>query len=384
MIAYNRAGLDALLTRDFANQWHEKGLLSGERRQAIQDQNPVGFYSPNVFVRIGLAVFCLILLLAMMGLAGLIVEPRTEAGLAIFSIFWGVVWLWGLENIVIRRYRHYGSGLDDMLLYAGTMAIYGGICSQLPSGAWPLGWYFVALPFLVAGSIRYLDRLMALAAVMCALLIVVEIVRHIPGLALYLLPFSGMLFSAGVWYFARNRRQRVDLRHWDGVLLTVELLCLLIFYASGNYWVVQQAGAAWFSLEQAPFPWFFWTFTFAVPGLYIFRGLRRKDRLMLDAGIGCAVAAIVTFRYYHHVLPLAWAAAIGGTVLFIIAYLSIRYLRKNQLSYTYEADGKITVLQQAGEHIFEHTIAGESATTPPKKENMGGGQFGGGGSGGDF
>lgn len=384
MIAYNRVWLDALLTRNFAEQWHEKGLLSAGRLQAIKEQNPVGFYSPNIFVRIGLAVFCLILLLAMMGLAGVIVEPRTEAGFALFSIFWGVVWLLALEYMAIRAYRHFGSGLDDMLLYAGSTAIYAGICSQLPSGAWPLGWYCIALPFLVAGSIRYLDRLMALGAVFCSLLIVVEIVRRIPGLALYLLPFSGMAFSGGIWYFARSRRQRFDLRHWDGVLLVVELACLLIFYASGNYWVVQQAGDAWFSLEQPALPWFFWAFTFIVPALYVFRGLRRKDRLMLDAGIGCAVAAILTFRYFHHVLPLAWAAAIGGAVLFVIAYLSIRYLRKNPFPYTYEEEGKKSVFQQAQEHIFEQTIAGQSVTPTPKKETLGGGQFGGGGSGGDF
>lgn len=384
MIAYNHEWLDALSTKEAAEQWNKKGLLSDEKWKNVQEQYHTGFYSPNVFVRIGLAVFCLILLLAMLGLMGWIVEPNTEAGFALFCIFWGMVWILALEFILIRGYRHFGSGLDDMLLYAGATAVVVGLGNLLLDTSEPLVWCCLALPFLVAGSIRYLDRLMAAAAFVCAVLIVLLIVKDIPNLAVYLLPFSGMLFSAAVYFFAQKGKQKDTWRHRHGVFAVFELLALLTFYASGNYWFVQQTGADWFSVERVPLGWFFWVFTFAVPCLFIWQGLRGKDRLALDVGLGCAVAAVFTFRYYHHVLPLAWAAAVGGAVVFVVSYLSIQYLRKNAVAYTYEEDGKKSLLQKAQEQIFEQTIASQSVAPSPKKDTLGGGQYGGGGAGSDF
>lgn len=43
-------------------------------------------------------------------------------------------------------------------------------------------------------------------------------------------------------------------------------------------------------------------------------GLRRKDRHLLDVGLGCIAAAVFTFRFYFHVISLAWAGVIGGAV----------------------------------------------------------------------
>lgn len=384
MIAYNREWLDALLTKEAAERWRKKGLLSAEKWESMQAQYHTGFYSPNVFVRIGLAIFCMILLLAMLGLVAWAVEPDTDTGLALFSIFWGGVWLLALEFILIRQHKHFGSGLDDMLLYAGTMAVVGGLGNLLPGMSEPLAWCFLALPFLVAGSIRYLDRLMAAAAFFCALWIVLLIVKEVPSLAVYLLPFSGMLFSGVAYFFAQKGQQTNTQRHWHGVFAMVELLALVAFYASGNYSVVQHIGADWFSLEQVPLGWFFWAVTFVVPGLFIWQGLRSKDRLALDIGLGCAVAAVFTFRYYFHVLPLAWVSVAGGAVLFVVSYFSIRYLRNNFAAYTYEEDEKDSLLQKAQEQIFDQTIAGQAVSPSPQKDRMGGGQFGGGGASGDF
>lgn len=41
-------------------------------------------------------------------------------------------------------------------------------------------------------------------------------------------------------------------RHWHGILLVLELLSLITFYAIGNFWVVQQAGLDFFQMEIVP------------------------------------------------------------------------------------------------------------------------------------
>lgn len=386
MIAYNQDWLDALAIRDAAGEWHKKGLLSDEKWQAVRARHTPGFYTPNVFVRIGLAIFGLILMLAVMGLAAWISDPESDEGLALFGLFWGAVWLAALEFWAIGSARHYKSGVDDILLYTGIISIITSLCSLLPYDSGALADCLIAWPFLLAGSIRYGDRLMAAATFICSLLIVLLIVNKIPVAALYLLPFAGMAFSATAYYFARYG-QRIDgWRHWNGLFATMEILALATFYASGNYWVVQQVAHDMFGLTQPPMGWFFWSFTFVFPLFCIYRGIAGKDRVLLDTGLAGAGAAIFTFRYYFHVLPWTWAAAIAGAGLFLIAYFSIRYLQKNAGAYTYDADGRKTALQKVEEHLIEQTIAVQTppASTPVKKESFGGGQFGGGGAGGDF
>ncbi len=322
--------------------------------------------------------------MAAIGLFMLFTGADSEAGFAVLCIFFGLLSLAVLELWTIGSARHFASGVDDMVLYFGISVILTGLCSQLPYYTGTLVYFCIAWPFLVAASIRYLDRLATAATFVCSLAIVFLIVKDIPRLALYLLPFSGMLFSAGAYFFAQWGQRRYDWRHWHGQLAVVELLAIVTFYVSGNYWIVQQAGAELFQLEQVPMGWFFWAFTYAVPLVYIFVGFRKKDRLLMDIGLGCVAAAVFTFRYYFHILSLEWAAVIGGAVLFITAYFSIQYLRKHEGAYTYNADGDITLLQEIEEQLIEQTIASQNPPTPTKNDGFGGGEFGGGGAGGEF
>lgn len=384
MIAYPLASLDALITREAAQEWHGQGWLAASQWKAIQAAYPINFYSPNVFVRIGLAIFCSILLFSAMGLTAMLFDLDGGTAFAVFSLFWGVICLLVLENWAIKSARHYGSGIDDMLLYYGISALIIGVCLLLPYDSSTLAYCCAALPFLVVGSIRYLDRLLTAAAFGCALLVVLLTVKEIPGLALFLLPFSGMLFAAGAYWFARKEQRNTARRYWYGPLGVIEILALIVFYASGNFWVVQQAGAELFQLERVPLAWFFRAFTFAVPALYIFLGLRRKDRLLLDIGLAAVAAMVFTFRYYFHVLPLAWAATMAGAFLFALAYLSIRYLRKNEGAYTYAAGLEKSLLQEVEEQLVEQTIASQTAPLATRPDSFGGGQFGGGGAGQDF
>jgi hypothetical protein len=271
-----------------------------------------------------------------------------------------------------------------MLLYFGTGMLLSSVYMLLPYSSEPLVYACLTLPFLVVGSIRYLDRLMAAAAFVCLLLLVLLIVKETPRLALYILPFAGMLFAGGMYFFARQGQRRYAWRYWHSMLLVVELLALVVFYVSGNYWVVQQAGADWFQLEQVPMAWFFWTFTFAVPVAYLFWGLRKKDRLLLDVGLGCVAVAVFTFRAYFHVMPLAWAAVIGGAVLFATAYWSIRYLKKSSGAYTYDAEPDQSLLQEIEQQLLAQHLTHQQSQTPNRQESFGGGQFGGGGADGKF
>jgi len=384
MIAYNVKCLDTLLTQDAAREWHRQGLLSEEKWRAVQERHTPQFYTPNVFIRIGLGIFCCIALSAAMGFFALFLSLDSEAGVAAYCLLGGAGAIALLELWIIGSKKHRASGIDDLLLYFGTWGLIVGlylIFDEPPT----LVCFCMALPILVAGCIRYADRLMAAAAFVCALLIVVHIILEaLPDLALYLLPFAGMAFAAAAYWLAQQGQQRWAWRHWHDVLTAVQLLALVTFYASGNIWLIEQIGRAEFQLEQVPMAGFFWVFTLGVPLAYIAWGLRSKNRLTLDVGLGCIAVAVFTFRYYHHVMPLEWAAVLGGAVLFAVAYFSIRFLEKNRTTYTYAPDGDTTMLQELEQQLIEQGIAGQQTPAPVKRESFGGGEFGGGGASGDF
>ena len=242
MIAYNTDWLDALIIKDKAQDWHEKGQISAEKLEEIKTAHPSNFYSPNVFVRIGLMIFTYIFLLAGAGMLILILEPDSNGAYAALGFLCGLVCLVFLEMRVIRTGRHRGSGIDDVLLYVGIWAVLMGICYNFGYETPALVYFLITLPFLVVGSVRYLDRFLTLAAVGCALGIVFLIVKDIPSLAHYLLPFSGMIFSATAYFLAKKGQKSYQLRL---IKLTIKhlmdfVLHLKTMYSCRNFQLLQE------------------------------------------------------------------------------------------------------------------------------------------------
>lgn len=385
MIAYDTQGLDALETLKTAQDLHRSGQLTDTQWQAIQAQNVPKFYTPNLFIRIGLGIFTLILLISSIGMGWLVAETNSQEGISIMSFVFGLLTIAVLEKWAIQSARHLRSGVDDMMLYYGVGLMVTSILMLLPYETPTVVYPAVMLPFMLVGSVRYLDRLFALGTFLCVLAIIFLIVKEIPGMALYLLPLSGMAFGVAVYFFSQSGQQRASWRFWRGQLYVLEMLALVLFYASGNYWVVREAGVALFDLGEMPIPYFFWAFTFVVPMVYIGMGLRKKNRILLDIGLACVAAAGFSFRHYYSVMPLAWAGVFCGAFLFALSYFTTRYLAKHKGPYTHESDGDTTMLQEIEEQLIEQTIATQNPPESGKKpDGFGGGQFGGGGASGDF
>ena len=359
MIAYRRDWLDAIQIREAAAYLGDKGLIPEEKEQEIVEKHPVGFYTPNWFVRIGLALFGAVIILALEGLFFLILDPGLGTEIAVLAIMIGVVLFAILEFGFIARAKHYRSGLDDISLYFGLGMFLFGI-SELFLDGLPLEvnlfcWFF----FFSLAAVRYADILLTLAAFTCLTAFVLSLVQRIFGAqAALFLPWAGMLTAVVGYWFARKAQQRHDWRFWKTPLLWIEAAALALFYASGNYWVIQVVAAEMLSMEQVPLKPLFWTLTFLIPSFYLFFVLKRKDRLMLDIGFFCVVAAIATFRYYFHLIAVEWAVTIAGALALAIAWVSIRYLKSAQTSgFTYTRDGQTTQIQGLQSHFIEEAFS---------------------------
>lgn len=386
MIAYNAAWLDALSVKAQAGKWFKKGWLTQAQWQHTQSQFSTGFYTPNFFIRIGLFLFTWIMIASVFGLVGLTMmgafESQAGSGF-ICLLFSGSLFF--LLEMFIKEKNYFQAGIDDALLHMATGLAVSGICllAEPILNDHFIVYILVVLPLFVAVTIRYVDRLgafMSYISVIAVLFLALEPF----SLTRAMIPFACLVFSAITYFQIRNIKKRESLRYWLGCLEIVEACSLILFYLSGNYFVVKELGQMLFPGYDLPFSLLFYILTAIIPLVYVYAGLKNFDRLLLRLGLIMIALSVLTFKYYfslgHHEITLT----VAGALMVGLAYACIRYLKKSTTPYTYqeEVSDDTPSLSQAESLITAQTFG--PSVSPEKGFDFGGGKFGGGGSGGSY
>jgi hypothetical protein len=232
-------------------------------------------------------------------------------------------------------------------------------------------------------SIRFADMLMA-ALCSAALLAFVYFgwTRAIPS-GMMTIPFVMILISGGLYWVPYNFSRQKKFIDYHNCFNVAQLIFLLSLYAAGNYYIVQTLSDEVNRVQRAiPFGAFFWLWTMFIPFVYLGWGIFKKDTILLRTGLILIAAAIATFRYYYHVLPLDMALTIGGALLLGIAYAVMKYLKTPKHGFSYAEPET----QQMIDHLkVESLIIAETFAKAPSapvedRSRFGGGDFGGGGS----
>lgn len=386
MIAYNPQWLDALAVRKQSRKWYNKGLLSGIEIQAIQEKFQAHFYTPNTFVRIGLGIFCWILVSSVFGLFGMaVIESfKSKAGTGVICILFGIILIAALE-FFIREKKYYQAGIDDALLYmALSLTIIGISLIFTPVfEEFEVLYCLVALPLLAIAAVRYTDTVVTAFTFVCLTAIIFFTFKESTLLAKFI-PLACMVLSTSVYLIIQKYKNREELRFWANCLMVLEACSLLLFYVSGNYFVVEDLGEMLFTGYTIPFSIIFWVFTAIIPLAYVYFGLKKLDRLLLRIGLLLIALSVVTFKYYFSLGHYEVTLTIAGALLIVLAYYSIRYLKTNPQRFTYTEDRSD---ENAGLENTEALIIAQTSGAPSASDKgfiFGGGSFGGGGAGGSF
>ncbi len=383
MIAYSNQWLAALQVRRQAAQWNKKELITDAQLRAIFDVYPAGFYTPNVFVRIGLGIFCWVLVCSAFGLLSIAAGIFTnERAAGILLLFFGVGTLAALEY-AIREMHHYRSGLDDAMLYLGLGSTISGLCLTFSTFDSSLLSLTLALPLLAAAAVRYTDKLVAALAFVGVFAILFLLMLKMGNSARLVLPFGGMLFAGAGYSAVLHIRKQACFRLWEECTEWLEVLCLVTFYACGNYFVIREGSNALFGEKQVPLSLVFYVFTAVVPVVYVYFGLRKRNRILFRCGLLLVAVAVFTFRFYFSLGHTQLAVTLAGAVLVAFAFFTIRYLKKGNLPFTYIQEAEEEEGLELETLVINQTFA--PAQAAPVGENaFGGGQFGGGGSGSSY
>ncbi len=386
MIAYNNNWLDNLIIRDQAAKAVDEATITKEEEAAICNAYAAGFYMPNIFVRVGLFILTIIIASFSFGLFSLLMLSSSLESFGALSVFFGLLSYAVLEMIV--RKRHYKSGVDDALMWMSAGLIVGGLngAAHVSGLANAILIFFIALFFML----RFINMLMSAVAFIALLAIAFFIYVKLGDLAKATMPFILMTMSALVFWWIKKQSVKLQWRHYANCFTMIKVTTLVCFYVAGNYYVIREASIAMFDLglkegESIPFGWLFWILTFLIPLIYIFRGIQRKDAVLLRTGLMLVAAIIFTVRYYYHVIPLESAMVMGGIIMIAIAYTLMKYLQLPKFGFTArESSGKFLTDKLQ----LESLVIAQTFSTPTHTGNdgttFGGGSGGGGGATGDY
>ena len=388
MIAYNTEWLENLLLQDELEAAASENDINEEEKRTAFKAYPVGFYSPNFFIRIGLAVLTIIIVAFSFGLVSLLVlSNANEKTFGAISIFFGVL-CYGILELMVQQKNHYHSGVDDALLCMAGICFIGGInlIGDISISSNCLLTFILAFYLLS----RFANALMAIVSVGAFLLLVFFTYIKLGYVAKATAPFLLLLLAAGIYFFATYLSNKIAFSLYKRTLVFVAITALVCGYAAINYFVVNQTANSLFGFtiparQPLVFAWLFWVLTILLPFVYIFRGVQKKDAIILRVGLILIAAIVFTIRNYYTFLPIEMMLFIGGLIILIVSFGLIKYLEPPKFGFTSTAPTNPNTI---GNINIEALIITEtfSGTQQPKSNdtNFGGGSFGGGGATGDF
>ncbi|MEO6231416.1 MAG: hypothetical protein ABJB11_07685 [Ferruginibacter sp.] len=381
MIAYNKNWLRNIFIHEQADEAFLKNCLNENEKQVIKTAYPVGFYTPNVFIRIGLALLTFIILLCIFGLLILILSGFSDDMIGGIAIFLSLI-TFGCLEFAVHGKNHFRSGVDDALLWTASGLLFGGI-SFLSNAGDVVNCVLIFLLSLYA-SLRFIDNLATAVACISLLGIFYFIFLKSGELLKAILPFILMIVSLVMYFLSTWLKKRKGLFLYKNNLQVVEIVSLLSLYCAGNYFLVSELSNV-ISHESKPIAlgWLFWFFTSIIPIIYLISGIRKKNVVLIRSGLILIAAMVFTIKYYYQFASIEMTMLIAGILLLLISYSLNRLLKKPVHGFTSDAEITSNTMGdlQIESLILAQTLSGDKVDTAPR---FGGGSFGGGGSSGEF
>lgn len=399
MIVYNTQLLDHIAIIKKAKQWYANKLISTEQMASIQKKYPVDYFKPNFFIKIGLFLFTLFLIGAALGFFTLFTlsifsQLNSMDGYGIVtSLIFACASFFALEKLIKWR-NWFSNGIDDALLYSGLSFMVSVIAFSISHNLNDFDVFLILclimLPILFFCIRRYLDRIVSIVFICCLYTVFFLLIMKTGELAKMIMPFAFMLLSGLIYFYVDKQSLRDSNRHLVKCFKVINTMALIIFYLSGNYFVIRESSIAFFGLslnegEDIPLAFIFYAFTAIVPLVYLYLGLKNKDKLRLWVALLLIAIAVLTFKYYFSLGHPEITLTIAGIIMIAVAYLSIRYLKEDRKGITFKLDpDEETFLKSNAEAlIIAQSFSGPVQSTD-QGVDMGGGKFGGAGSGGNY
>jgi len=337
MRAYSTSSQEALRARDLLKDWAGEKLLTEGQYQQMDQETLCELRRTNIFLRVVLFFFTLIIVGAATALFFEVFLPRSAAHtFGVFLLIFAAI-SYAAAEFAVSRFRLYRYGIEEALAACSVVFLCTGIESALFSGrpyspmldraeslvpaagviasVWI--WHRFGLPYASAAAMVFVlwlprywtsshsaQHLMVAAFYAASLSIVAAVRRRYRFTYLnHQYSVAEALFWLGIYLAFNLQLSSANLleQWWNGVRTTTEF--------------------------SRPFYWATFVLIWCLPAVVLARGLRRKDRFVIAAGAIAALLTLATNKPYlgwprHTWDPMLLGALSIGVALFVRRWLA--------------------------------------------------------------
>ena len=385
MRIYSAPDEETLRARAFLKEWADDGLITGEQRQRMEQDTGCDLRRTNIFLRVVLFLFTLIIVGAAAGLFFVVFFERAASRTAGFFLLIFAVLSYAGAEIAAGKVGLFRYGIEEALAVCSVIFLSLGIGSMTQFGA-------VVVP--AAGALlslwiwqRFGLAYMFLAAMVFAIFLPSHWTssypaQHVIVAALYLI---GLAVVAAV-----RSRHRLDYLN-VGYSLVEAFLWLGIYAAVNLQFPSLQRLGFWWGVPGSnvefgtAFYWGTWIAIWILPAAILVRAVHSKDKWVLAAGLLAATLTLITNQPYLGWPRHTWDPMLLGILLIVVALFVRRWLAAGgggvRRGFTAERLSSKDQRWLSGASSVIG-IAGPQSIAPHPQASTPGVQFGGGDSGG--
>ncbi len=400
MRAYSASDEEALRARDLVKDWTGEGFLTAEQRQQMEIETVCNLRRTNIFLRIVLFLFTLLIVVATIGFffVTLFLRPDTQAT-GIFLLIFAAL-SYGATEFAISQYRLYRYGIEEALAACSVGLLCAGLAVSFSIGSVGSSGSDLMVPAAGAlASIWIWHRFGLPYAPLAAMLFIPWLAvewtsshsaQHGIVAALYAV---GLLIVAAIrrphrFTYLDNQYSIAEALLWLGIYLAINLQ-LSSLNLLGQWLGKPMTTATEFS---RPFYWTTWALTWCLPPVVLARGLRGKDRFVIAVGALVAILTLVTNKPYLGWQRNTWDPMLLGALLIGLALFLRRWLAQgpNEVHRGFTArrlSGKDKAWINAGTAavgLVSPNMITPSPQTGHPDAHFDGGKSGGGGASSDY
>ena len=376
MRAYTASAEEAVDARNLLKDWLAEGFLTPAQYQQMEPDTACDLRRTNIFLRVVLFLFTLIIVVAAAGLFFVLFLDRSSSQTTGIFLLFCAVPSYAAAEFAVARFRLYRYGIEEALAVCSVAFLCAGLAFSsstefLAPAAGILAslwiWHRFGLPYAFLAAMIFVIWLSPYWTPSRSAQHVIVAVFYALGLIAIVAarPRDHSIAEALLWlglYLAINLQlSSVDLleRWWRGPVTNTE-------FPNAFYWTT-------------------WVLIWLLPPAILARGILRKDRLVIAVGAISALLTLITNKPYLGWQRHTWDPMLLGALLIATALLLRRWLasapagiRHGFTAQRLSAKDK----QWMGIGSTAFGLVAPQAVTPAPQPASPGPHFGGGDSGG--
>ncbi len=317
MRAYSAFAEEAVDARSLLKDWLGEGFITAAQYQQMEPETACGLHRTNIFLRIVLFLFTLIIAVAAALLFSVVTRPSQQTAGVFLLIFAALSY--AAAEIAVSRFRLYRYGIEEALVTCSVAFLCAGMLALLSSST-----EFLAPAAGILASLWIWHRLGLPYAFLTAMIFVIWLAPYWTSSHSAQHAIVAAFYAAGLIAMIALRPRDHSIAEallWLGLYLAINLQLSSVDLLE-RWWRTP--------LSASDFPrafyWTTWVLTWCLPPAILVRGVREKDRFVIAAGTIAAILTLITNKPYLGWQRHTWDPMLLGALLIATALLLRRWL----------------------------------------------------------